>query len=458
MTRGLATALLAVLAAACAGAPRGIELEARVDAAVAAHMAEHGAPGVAVVIREDGAERLAKGYGLARASGDLAMTADTIVPLASISKQFAAALLIQMEQDGLVGLDDSAAQHLPDLFYDEPRITLRRLLRQTSGLPDFFDLEGSEALENATEATAPMRAFLELADAAPRGFAPGERWSYSNTNYTVAALIAETAGGAPFADLQRDRLLAPAGLDQALGECPDFDAHLLRAVTYAADGGVAPLLANPAADHGAGGVCGSARALAAWTEALARGGVVGVDGYAAMIETAPVAAGYSPPYGLGLSTLPFLGRPAVWHAGSLDGASTLALRLPDDGLTVVVLINHGEPFVAELAADIVRAALGLPEPAPLGRAILDVTLKNRLEGRYDDTLFAYDVEVEKDRLKVTIDGFMPEPVDFWHQDDGRFVAPLAPDTLAITIPNGDAPVSRFWFDWMELRSFPERVD
>ena len=185
-------AIAALLAHGAAHAASSLPDSASVDAAVRAFMTREGIPAAHVTILRGNEVILRRGYGIAGA-GDPAPDANSIFPLGSISKQFTAAVILALADQGKVQLDAPVGRYLPEWFADEPDLRVTHLLTQTSGLADFLWLEGYRTL--ADEATTPIASYVALAAAAPRRYAPGTRWSYSNTNYKALALIAERVDG-----------------------------------------------------------------------------------------------------------------------------------------------------------------------------------------------------------------------------------------------------------------------
>jgi CubicO group peptidase (beta-lactamase class C family) len=189
-----------------------------------------------------------------------APTATSIFPLGSISKQFTAAVILALADQGKVQLDAPVGRYLPEWFADEPGLHVTHLLTQTSGLADFLWLEGYRRL--ADEAATPIASYVALGASAPRRYAPGTRWSYSNTNYKALVLIAERVTARPFDSLLPDLVLRPAGIDRIV---PCHDLHPDQYVPgISSEGKPAPLDASRAAYAGDGGLCGSADALAKW--------------------------------------------------------------------------------------------------------------------------------------------------------------------------------------------------
>lgn len=170
--------------------PRGQSLGALLDRVV-----DEGAPGVLVVVR-DGDATQAEARGLADRGRAMPMAADVRFRTGSITKTFVAALVLDLVADGKLRLDDPVARWVPGLVPRGNEITVRQLLRHTSGLADYVD--DPRVLRAPARLWRPEE-LVAMAAAQPEAGAPGERFAYASTNYVVLGLVAERAGRAPLA-------------------------------------------------------------------------------------------------------------------------------------------------------------------------------------------------------------------------------------------------------------------
>jgi CubicO group peptidase (beta-lactamase class C family) len=431
-----------LLAAAASSAAPAAPDPATADAAVKAFIAREGIPAAHVTVLRGDAVVLRRGYG-STVPGDPkgpAPTASSIFPLGSISKQFTAAVILALADQGKVQLDAPVGRYLPEWFADEPALRVTHLLNQTSGLADFLWLEGYRKLGD--DATTPMASYVALGAAAPRKYAPGTRWSYSNTNYKALALIAERVTGRSFDSLLPELVLRPAGID-GIEPC-----HDLRPDQYvpgiSGEGKPAPLDASRAAYAGDGGLCGSAEALMKWI----RHGFATRDGQAPRLERllqpTRLADGETVPYGYGVSTRDFLGHAMTWHGGNVDSHSTHIAYLPEEDLSLVMLANRGFVWLTELMPALIGAA-------PLARA---AATGPPLSGRFEDGLFNYVITPDGANMRVEID--LIGPLDFVPAGRGEYIAEQYPATFRIRLP-ADGTRERFEIDWSDVRSYARRA-
>ena len=442
-------ALLGALAAAApALASPPDSTEARIETFVRAYMARERVPSVAIVAMRGDHVVLDRTYRLGSAP---AAQGDRVQPYYSIGKQMTAALILRLAERGLVDPDAPVGRYLPEWFADEPGLRVRHLLRHVSGLAEFIRRPEVLAVEQAAPGTGSLADMAPIIDSLPRRFAPGARHAYSNSNYTLLALIAERAGGRPFDALLREWLFAPLGLS-GLRPCAALPVARL-APGHDSAGAPAALPPNPLPSFtGNGGVCGNAIDLARWTRALGAGRVVRGPLLAGMRRGEPVAAGYTPPYGYGLSTVEVAGHRAFSHAGAGKGWGAWAAYLPGERLTVVLLADRGWLWSTDIGAPLVRILLGDPEPPAPEKLMLSGAEQTALTGRFEDGLFDIGLEARNDRLLVSIAPF-GGPFEMWKQSDGSFVSPRRPDTFRLRRVAG-----RIELDWMEHRSYLVRVD
>ena len=199
----IALATLVVVGCATSGGDEP-ELGALLDSVVAA-----GAPGVLVVVREDGKVR-SEARGFADRSRSVRMRADERFRIGSITKTFVAALVLLLVEDGALRLDDTVERWLPGLVPAGRTITVRDLLSHTAGLFDY--VEDDRVLRDHERRWTPRELVAIAAAHPPERLRPGGRFAYSSTNYLVLGLIVEQAGGWPLARQLRERLFGPLGL------------------------------------------------------------------------------------------------------------------------------------------------------------------------------------------------------------------------------------------------------
>jgi D-alanyl-D-alanine carboxypeptidase len=367
----VAGALVAASLAGCARAAPHAPVPARSGSARAAApawsadvghivgraLARHGA-GVSVAVEQGGHVVLAKGYGLADIADRVPATADTVYPIASVTKQFTAAAVMQLVEQGRLRLTDTLGGLLPEIRWRDPRarhVTVRQLLTHTSGIPSYDSLPGFGPLDRYPQTHA---AILALITGQPLKFAPGTRAAYSNSGYYLLGLIIERRSGLTYGQYLRQRLLAGLGL-QHTGLCPGAPSGG-QARLYAR-GGRAPQPAPRISlvnAYAAGQLCSTVIDLLRWQDALRSGRAVSAASYTQMTTPLRLAGGSTIAYGFGLDLDPINGHPAVSHEGGFPGDAADLTWYPNDNLAVAVLDNASTVPAWTISADIAHRILG----------------------------------------------------------------------------------------------------
>ena len=380
----LALPLQPVLAAA---APLIPTEESAIDAAVTKALKETGVPSAEIAVVRDGQLVLSRAWGR---PSETILQPDPKLPyqIASNSKQFLAALLLLLEDEGKLSLDDKVSKWLPELPSGD-KIAVRQLLSHTSGLQDFWPQDYSFAAMN--QPVEPMD-IVRRWGFKPLDYEPGTRWQYSNTGYVVAGMIAEKAGGAPLWQQLEARIFTPLGIhpydiDDTTG--PAFPQGYHR-------NALGPIrLAKPAARGwlwAAGELSMTAAELAVWDIARINRTLLPREDWDEMERPVRLADGTTNGYGLGVSKKLTAGRWVIDHGGESVGFLSQNSVWVDDRVAVVVLTNGDFAGVQDqLTATIAEIVLPKSAQANLGEAarVDDVraTLAGITSGRFNPALF-----------------------------------------------------------------------
>jgi D-alanyl-D-alanine carboxypeptidase len=308
---------------------------ARIDSAALAVLARTGAPSASVAVVRGGELVYEQAWGEAR-PGTPATPAMRYA-IGSVSKQFTAAAVLLLAEEGKLSLDDSVARWFPSLTR-AGEVTLRQLLSMTSGYQDYWPQDYVfTAMQSATSADAIMRRWAGQ----PLDFDPGTSWQYSNTNYVIAAAIVERVAGMPFMEFLRQRIFGRLGMTTVA----DFDAGPLTP----ADAGAwlrhatGPLRAAPKEAarwlFGAGQLAMTARDLAAWNRSMIEQSLLQPASYRALQTTAVLANGTATGYGLGVNVNLAGGRRRISHGGAVSGYTTTNFVYPEDRAAITVFTN-----------------------------------------------------------------------------------------------------------------------
>jgi CubicO group peptidase (beta-lactamase class C family) len=291
-----------------------------------------------------------KGYGSADLAAGVPASADTVYEIGSITKQFVAAEIVKLAQEGLLSLDDPVGEYLSWLPVDWQPVTIRQLLSHTGGLPDHFAIFADDPdtpFDWAKDYAAAelVQAFLTLDGRLVDP--PGTSFSYSNSGYVVLAAIIEQLTGQRFGAALDEAFFEPLGLERTALCSPTLPG---MAVGYniSRDGPVPGPEVPASFLSGAAGICSSAADLINWERQLVAGIAISGESFQAMRSSATLDDGTAVPYGLGLH-LDALGQnAAIFHEGGTASFSSWLAHYPDRELTLVVLSNTLGPNAAAI--------------------------------------------------------------------------------------------------------------
>lgn len=333
-------------------------------------------PGGAVILVREGQVIFRAARGMADVELGVALEPEHVFRLGSITKQFTAAAIMQLADEGKLAVEDPITKYLPDYPTQGHTITVEHLLTHTSGIANYTDIPGywlGPRIRADLTTDELIAVFRDL----PMEFAPGTRFAYSNSGYVLLGAIVEKVSGQAFAEYVRERLFAPLGM--AHSHSGGMQLIPGRVEGYESDGGElanAPFL-SMTQPHAAGALLSSVDDLARWSAGLFGGKVVSEESLARMTTAYTLADGEDTGYGYGLAIGSFRGEPSIAHGGGIHGFSTHAMWLPESQVFVAVLSNHpGNQTTPEfLATGLAAEAIGRPYPVRQAIRLDEETLR-----------------------------------------------------------------------------------
>jgi D-alanyl-D-alanine carboxypeptidase len=371
MSRLLHAAVLALFLApvSLAQPPSDDEFRQKVNSTAARVLTQPGAAGFAVTVVRNGEILLEEGFGAAEVEHAVPVRADSIFRIGSVTKQFTAAAVLRLAEQGKLSLDEKVQAYVPDFPEKQWPVTVRHLLTHTSGVWNYTADPTLMRREAAMELT-PAEMIARFADR-PLDFEPGTKFSYSNSGYYLLGEVIERVSGRPYAAYMQEEFFGPLGLTRTRYES---NAEIIPGRAQGYRIGPAGKLENDRAigAHvaGAGGsMLSSAGDLARWDLALAGGKVVKPESYALMTTSAVLTDGRETGYGMGMDIDIWEGRRRIAHGGGIFGFKAKLIRLPDDGVTVAMVCNSEALNLGDIADDIARLAVGVAVVAPEDQAL-----------------------------------------------------------------------------------------
>ncbi|HEY4932459.1 MAG TPA: serine hydrolase domain-containing protein [Terriglobales bacterium] len=332
--------LLAAVAVATAQTSPPLPADSRsgIDEIATNALTATGVPSASIAVVKGGKIVYLQAYGDARLDPKLAATPEMQYSVGSISKQFTAAAILLLQEQGKLSLDDPVSKYVPGLTRGN-EVTIRQLLSHTSGYQDYWPQD--YVMQPMLQPTSAQQ-ILDRWAKIPLDFDPGTKWQYSNTNYVIAGLIVEKVAGMPMLQLLHQRVFGPLGMksianvDEA--KLPDTDPE--GYFRYA----IGPLRPAPKEGKGwifaAGELAMTAEDLAKWNVSLMNQSILKPASYHAMETEVVLNNGVGTRYGLGLSVFGTNGRRVLEHDGEVSGFTAENIVLPDDGFAVSVLTNQ----------------------------------------------------------------------------------------------------------------------
>jgi D-alanyl-D-alanine carboxypeptidase len=294
-------------------------------------MKAQGLVGMSVAIAKRGTILYIKGYGYADLSTCRPVQAGTEFQIGSVTKQFTAAAVLRLWNAGALSIDAPVAVYLGSYGFD-PRITLRMLLNQTSGLQDYL---GFPAASSWVGGVSEQTVLSQIAPA-PLQFTPGTAYAYSNSNYFVLGSVIEAVGSTPYADFVAANIFQPAALRNT-----SYLQPLAIALPYTATQGPG-VIPDPSLFFSAGALWSNVEDLVTWDAALMSGKVIPASIFTVMVTPAVVPnypQGGLSDYAMGWVSGTEVGHPFVWHNGETDSYTAFNGMFLDDGFSVALLTN-----------------------------------------------------------------------------------------------------------------------
>lgn len=321
------------------------------------------APGCAAAVSVNGDVVFEKAFGLADLEHNVPNTAQTIFESGSVAKQFTAASLVLLQQDGKLSLDDPVKKYIPELpDYGAP-LTIRHLLNHTSGIRDWGTVMALTGAGRGDRVINQDLALDVITHQRAVDFTPGSEYSYSNSGYNLAAIIVERVSKQKFPEFVEERLFKPLGMKNSSWR-DDYQRVVPgRAQAYARSNNGPWRLNMPFMNvYGNGGMLTTVGDWMKWN-AMLDSQSLGAPLVNALETRGVLNDGRKIAYALGLVVDTYKGLKDVSHGGSTAGYQTFLARYPDNKVSVAVMCNGTSPGAGDIAADITDQIFG-PYPAP----------------------------------------------------------------------------------------------
>ncbi|HET9031885.1 MAG TPA: serine hydrolase [Dokdonella sp.] len=411
--------ILPVSASVAAAAPDRQAIAHYADTMLATNFAADGPGAVVLIARGD--EIVYRGArGMASLELGVALSPDQVFRLGSVTKQFAAAGVLKLVEQGKVSLDDPLTKFVPG-YPNGDNVTVRMLLNHTSGIRSYTDIPGRMDLLIGKDMTT--KQLIDSFKDEKADFAPGAQWNYNNSGYVLVGAVIESASGKPWYDYLDQVFFQPLRLkhteygDEAIAVIPGH----VGGYTRVGDHWALARYLSMSQPHAAGALVSTVDDLLRWNRALHGGAVLSKASYEQMIT--PIGKAKSAHYGFGIEHATLRGKPVLKHSGGIFGFNTELIYLPESATTVAVLENFdagkkGMAGASELGHRLAAFAIGKPYPDRNAIPVDSETLKS-YEG-------VYRIDKDSARAVRVVDGTLTSQ----RTGGGKFVLiPIARDNF-----------------------------
>jgi len=399
------------------------ELAARVDRIAAQVLEQTGVPSASVAVVQHGRLVYTHAYGLACLDPKATATPEMRYSIGSISKQFTAAAILMLQEDGKLSLDDAVGKYVPGLTEGD-KVTIRQILSHTAGYQDYWP---EDYLMTPMRKPESAQQIIDTWGKKPLDFEPGTKWQYSNTNFVIAGRIVETITGAPLMDMLTTRIFHPLGM-HSVWNSDETKLTTADATPYIRNA-LGPLRVAPKEGRGwmfaAGELAMTAHDLALWDESLIAQTVLKPESYKQMFTEVKLKDGKGTKYGLGVEITERVGRRSIEHSGEVSGFVSDNEVLVDDGVAVAVLTNQDAVNAASAIAQYVAPVVLDAHRAPPEQQAIDI-YHGLLQGKIDRSLLAPNLN----------DYFTPETISDFQQSLSPLGEPLVFHQISESLRGG----------------------
>jgi CubicO group peptidase (beta-lactamase class C family) len=352
-------------------------------------------PGCALGVYQSGQIVYKRGYGMANLNDDVTITPSTVFHVASMSKQFTAAAILLLAQQGKLSLDDDVHKYIPELPDFGERITLRHLMHHTSGLRDQWSLLGLAGWRYSQDLITDDDVMSVMVHQKALNFKPGERFLYSNTGFTLLALVVKRVSGMSLREYTTKNIFEPLGMKNTHFRDDHEEVIKHDALGYEQDGEGKPyrMSLTNFDTAGATSLHTTVEDLQLWDENFYNPRVGGPEFVKQMIEPGRLNSGKEQDYASGLSIGTYKGLPTVGHGGADAGYRSDIVRFAQQHFTATALCNRADAnpgAITRQVADIVlakdikqpAAAPAADAPKPAGTVALTAEQMKAVAGTY----------------------------------------------------------------------------
>ncbi len=366
-------------------------IESKVDEYIGAYLKMRKFSG-SVLIARDGEILLKKGYGMANYEHDVPNTPQTKFRLGSVTKQFTSIAIMQLQEKGLLNVNDPIKKYITD-YPDGEKITIRHLLTHTSGIPSFTSFPD---YQETMMLLSPVEKIIERFKDKPLEFAPGEKYKYSNSGYILLGYIVERVSKRPYEEYLKENIFQPLNMtNTGYDHHNSLTKHRASGYSLSSDGLINAPYIDMSIPHGAGALYSTIEDLYIWDRALYTEKLVSKS------SLDKIFTPFKENYGYGWQITESFNHKHISHGGGINGFSTYISRYVDDDVCIIVLSNFERSSTQKISKDLAAIVFGEKYELPEERKAIKIDPKiyDAYVGQYEfSPEFIAKITKENDRL------------------------------------------------------------
>jgi len=340
----LLVTLLSIIITGCSSAQTENSVDAAELDAMLSKIYKENEPGASVVIIKNNQTIFQNSYGMADVELSVPINDNMVYRIGSLTKQFTAASIMKLIEQGKLKLSDQIDNYLPDFPTRGQTITIENLLTHTSGIGNFENLEKS--MMESTGKSLTVEQIIDFFKNQPSEFDPSSAYSYSNPGYILLGAIIEKISNVTFQEFVKTEIFEPLEMNNSYyGDATLIIPGRVKGYHRTEDGFVNAEHFNSAIPYAAGGLASSMDDLIKWNNALRSGEVVSLKSYQDMITPYTLLSGNDTEYGYGLEVLSTNNGKLIAHQGGIFGFQSFIGTLPNSELQIIILTNTDNPLI-----------------------------------------------------------------------------------------------------------------
>ena len=317
-------------------------------------------PGVSVIISKNRKTVFKGARGLANLEHNIPLTNQSVLRLGSISKQFTAAAIMMLQEQGKLLTSDDIHKYVPSFPTEGNLVTIENLLTHTSGIANYTD--DDDLFDKEIQVPASVDDTLARFAKHPMVFKPGEAMAYSNTGYSLLGKIVEVASGQSYKEFVEQNIFKKLGMTQSSYEGQELIPHRAAGYEQTAQGFINTSYINMDWPYAAGALISTPTDLNIWFSALSSGKLISKASYEKMVSPFKLNNGSFSSYGYGLIVKPFNDYTVIKHTGGINGFLAHARYIPEQKLYVAVLANSNHINPIFINEKLTAKVLGIELP------------------------------------------------------------------------------------------------